>query len=181
LPHCTGVLEPEGHVLCSSRIPGQSRLARGQPHVLSPWVQQDPWLGGLGLPPVEVPVWEGLAPLQEGPSGGEPPEKERRRLKESFENYRRWAGGQAGRRAGGQAGRRAGGAACGQPGPPAHAPPHPTGSGRSGRCRTAGGRARGTAATPPAATTRTPRAPSSSGLPAWGLRRPSQAFAPWLT
>jgi caspase recruitment domain-containing protein 9 len=45
-------------------------------------------------------VWEGLAPLQEGPSGGEPPEKERRRLKESFENYRRWAGGQAGRRGG---------------------------------------------------------------------------------
>ncbi|XP_077904863.1 caspase recruitment domain-containing protein 9 isoform X2 [Ictidomys tridecemlineatus] len=67
-----------------------------------------------------------------GASSGEPPEKERRRLKESFENYRRWAG-----------------------------------SGHSGRCRTAGGRARGTVGTPPAATTPTPRAPSAPG-PSWG-------------
>ncbi|XP_047381501.1 caspase recruitment domain-containing protein 9 isoform X3 [Sciurus carolinensis] len=68
------------------------------------------------------------SPHDAGPSSGEPPEKERRRLKESFENYR---------------------------------------SERSGRCRTAGGRARGTAGTPPAATTPTPRAPSPPG-PSWG-------------
>lgn len=35
-----------------------------------------------------------------GLSGGEPPEKERRRLKESFENYRRWARGRWAARAG---------------------------------------------------------------------------------
>nr|XP_021546731.1 caspase recruitment domain-containing protein 9 [Neomonachus schauinslandi] len=33
--------------------------------------------------------WASLLPQDAGPSGGEPPEKERRRLKESFENYRR--------------------------------------------------------------------------------------------
>ncbi|XP_058380479.1 caspase recruitment domain-containing protein 9 isoform X3 [Diceros bicornis minor] len=39
-----------------------------------------------------------LASNDAGLSGGEPPEKERRRLKESFENYRRWAAGCPGRK-----------------------------------------------------------------------------------
>lgn len=55
---------------------------------------------GHGLAGLRVPPWGGahaergwslsLPILQDaGLSGGEPPEKERRRLKESFENYRR--------------------------------------------------------------------------------------------
>lgn len=65
---------------------------------------------GYGLPGLRVQSWAGgrvhtgpgsslsLPLLQDsGLSGGEPPEKERRRLKESFENYRRWARVGAGR------------------------------------------------------------------------------------
>lgn len=94
-----------------------------------------------------------------GLNGREPPEKEkgRRRLKESFENYRRWA------RAGGGWG--CGRGPCASPRPPALSG-SPAGSGPSGRCSTARGRGRRMERTPRAATTQTPRAPSQPTRPA---------------
>lgn len=129
---------------------------------------------GWALPPWPEP--EPRPPQDAGRSGGEPPEKERRRLKESFENYRRWAagGGQPGQMRGPVGRGRPGGDEGSQPPKPADTRTHrgvgvSAGSARSGRCSTAGDRGRWTGRTPRAATTRTPRAPS------WpvGARRPA--------
>lgn len=105
--------------------------------------------------PTGAPAGVRASPLLQdaGLNGREPPEKEkgRRRLKESFENYRRWA-------------RAGGGWGCGRgprasPRPPALSG-SPAGSGPSGRFSSARGRGRRTERTPRAATTPTLRAPS---------------------
>ncbi|XP_074218643.1 caspase recruitment domain-containing protein 9 isoform X2 [Camelus bactrianus] len=112
-----------------------------------------------------------LTPDDAGLSSREPPEKEkgRRRLKESFENYRRWARTVGGPRQAPPRDGRGGGAKGPQPWAHSRTPVpsgSPAGSGPSERCSTAPGRERWTGRTPRAATTLTPRAPSRRLSPA---------------
>lgn len=114
-----------------------------------------------------------------GLGGGEPPEKERRRLKESFENYRRWARMDAGR-GGGRAG-----SAPRTPGTPAPSAPRQEARAPEDAARLETGRGglgehdgqrqhrhRGLLATRPACR-RTPRRPRArSGPPAAPARAP---------
>lgn len=134
----------------------------GEPAAVRSWCRRSRGLGpplavGAGAGPTRARDRPSASTLLQnsGLSGGEPPEKERRRLKESFENYRRWARVGAGRGKG-RGGRPQGHCAHPRLGPPA-------GSGRSASCSTARGKGRWTGRTPRAATTRTPRAPSGSG------------------